>query len=414
MKKKVISLILAASLCCGLLAGCQSSQLCSYKEEQTGESAQTSTAAAVTDYSDCAAYYDADEVMLTIDGIDVSWEELFYWYVYDVSGLEQYFGKITDWKAECAADETKTNEEYVMGTALDTITHYCAVEAEAKEKGVALTEEDKEILQANWKQNVQNYGNGDEEAFIEYLKKAYLSKELYDRINEVSLLHNRLLETMYGADGEKLTQEQVLNEAKKLDYVRAKNLLITNKDDAGDTLTGDALNEKKALADKLAAELQGITDPSALQKRFDELVAQYGGDGGTAYYPDGYTFIPGEGTMDADFESAVTALGENQVSGVVETHYGYHIILRLPLSTEATVEIGSDNSAKKLSYYVAQSLFDEETETWAKNAKVDYSKTYKKMKLSKVFKKAKTAGSDTETPAAASETLPEASAQTNK
>ena len=160
MKKRIIPLVLAASLGCGLLAGCQSSELRSYAEEQKGNSAQTSSTGTQMDYSDCAATYDADKVMFTVDGIDVTWAELFYWYVYDVSSMEQYYGTITDWKAKSAADDTKTNEEYVKDSALDTIKHYTAVEAQAKEKGVTLTDEDKASLESTWQQNVQNYGGG--------------------------------------------------------------------------------------------------------------------------------------------------------------------------------------------------------------------------------------------------------------
>ena len=400
MKKRIIPLVLAASLGCGLLAGCQSSELRSYAEEQKGGSAQTSTSGTQMDYSDCAATYDADKVMFTVDGIDVTWAELFYWYVYDVSSMEQYYGAITDWKAKSAADDTKTNEEYVKDSALDTIKHYTAVEAQAKEKGVTLTDEDKASLESTWQQNVQNYGGGNEATFIAYLQKAYLSKDLYDHINEVNLLYNRLLSTMYGEDGSKLSQDQILQEAGKLGYVRVKNLLVSNKDKDGNALTGDALTAKKTLADKLDKELKGITDPAALEKRFDELVAQNGEDPGTQYYADGYTFIPGKGTMDTTFETAVSGLGENQVSDVVETDYGYHIALRLPLSADATVEIASDNTAKKLGYYVAQSLFNTEAETWTKDANVDYTRTYNKLSLAKVFKKAKAAAAESETPAA--------------
>lgn len=375
MKKKIIPLLLAASLCVGLLAGCQSSELRSYTEQ--------------LDYTPCSEYYNADKVMLTVDGIDVTWAELFYWCMYYKDSVGQLYGQIRDWDDKSAADETKTNEEYVMDSALDTVRHYCAVESAAKEKGITLTDEDKTTLETTWKQNVQNYGGGDEAAFEEQLKKAYLTKDMYQHFNEVNLLYNRLLANMYGENGEKLTSDQVVQEANKLGYVRAKNLLISTKDDSGNALTGSALAQKKALADKLDAELKTITDQTALEKRFDELMAQYGADTGAQYYPDGYTYINGKGTMETSFETAVAAIKENQISDVVETSYGYDIILRLPLSADlTTVEVGSNNTAQKLGYSVAQSLFTNEAETWSKNAKVDYTRAYKKLKLSKVFAKA--------------------------
>lgn len=50
-------------------------------------------------------------------------------------------------------------------------------------------------------------------------------------------------------------------------------------------------------------------------------------DTGLAANPDGYAFTTGE--MVQEFEDATRALEPGQISGLVESSYGYHIILRL-------------------------------------------------------------------------------------
>lgn len=388
MNTKVISLILAVSVCFALMSGCQSSKLRSYSEDLAKESPSPEASQTSKDYTPCYEYYDPDEVMLTVNGIDVTWSELFYWYVYDVSNMENYYGEIEDWNAQCSFNTEKTNREYVMDNALDTVKHYCAVESKAKELGVTLTDEDKATLKSNWENNVKNYGGGDEASFIEYLKKAYLTKDMYDHINEVSLLYDRMMKTLFGANGEKLSENEVIEKASDMGYVRVKNLLISTKDDTNAKLPDDKLAEKKTQAENLLKELRGITDKAALEKRFDEMIKQYGGDSGTEYYAEGYTFIPGNGKMVEAFETASSNLSEYEVSDIVETDYGYHIILRLPLSATAAVEYGSDNSKKTLSYYVAQDMFSSETENWADESKVVYTKTYQDMDIAEVFSKA--------------------------
>ena len=391
MKIKLLTIVLAITVCLGLFAGCQSSELGSYAEDAAAASPSSEasdTAQTTKDYKPAYEAYKPDEVMLSVNGIDVTWGELFYWYVYDVSNMENNFGDITDWDAECSFAEGKTNREYVMENALDTVKHYCALQSKAQDTGLELSEADKAELQTVWENNVTSYGNGDEATFIEYLEKAFLSKALYDHINEVSMLYERMQENMFGANGEKISEADVLQKAEDMGYVRAKHILISSKDDSGAALPDDQLAANKATAESIINELKGITDKTALEARFDELITEHSDDPGMTYYKDGYTFVSGGGTYDSTFDAAVTALGEYEISGAVETDYGYHIILRLPLKAAAAVEYTSETEMTTLANKVSQEMFTAETDNWAKESTVEFTKTYKKMDIADVFSKA--------------------------
>ncbi|MEA4894650.1 MAG: peptidylprolyl isomerase [Oscillospiraceae bacterium] len=390
MKTKLVPFVLAATLCLGLFAGCQSSKIGSLSEDAASASPSPSddTSQTTKDYTPCYETYSPDEVMLTVNGIDVTWSELFYWYEFDVSNIENQTGDITDWDADCSFASGKTNREYVMENAIDTIKHYCALQSKANDMGVTLTEEDKAALQTTWQNNVNSYGNGDEAAFIEYLKKAFLTKDLFNHLSEANKLYERLLENMFGAKGEKLGTDEVVQKADEMKYVRVKHILLSTIDDTGTALPDDQIAEKKATADKVLEELQGITDKTKLEARFDELITQYGEDPGTQYYTEGYTFQSGAGTMDSTFEDAATALGEYELSDVVKTDFGYHIILRLPLKADAAVEYTSETEMTPLSYYVAQEMFSAEADNWADESKVETTKTYDELDIADVFSKA--------------------------
>lgn len=390
MKIKLLTIVLAVTVCVGLFSGCQSSKLGSYSEDAAASASPevTDTSNTTKDYTPAYESYDPDEVMLSVNGIDVTWGELFYWYQYDVSNMENNYGDITDWDAECSFAEGKTNREYVMENALDTVKHYCALQSKADDMGLVLTDEDKAELQTVWDNNVTNYGNGDEATFIEYLKKAFLSKELYDHINEVSMLYERMQEKMFGTNGENISETEVLQKAGDMGYVRAKHILISSKDDSGATLPDDQLAANKATAESIIKELKAIKDKTSLETRFNELITEYSSDPGAAYYTDGYTFVSGDGTYDSTFDSAVAALGEYEVSDIVETDYGYHIILRLPLKADAAVKYTSETEMTTLAYYVAQQLFTAETDSWAEESTVKFTKTYEKMDIADVFAKA--------------------------
>lgn len=395
MKIKLVPLFLALLMCLFAFTGCQSSKLSSYSEdmaleqEQTGDGANASPEVGTSqdgkpkDYTAAYNAYPLDEVMLTVDGVNISWGELFYWYIFDVSNMEMYFGEISDWDAKCSFDDSITNREYVMKNALETIKHYSALERKAADMGVELNEIDTKMLEAAWQQNVVNYGNGDEQAFIDYMATAYLSKEVYDHVNKVSALYQRMLDETFGINGEKLDEKEILDKAEEMGYRRTKHILLSTLDDTKTKLPEDQIAAKKAQADQLYAELSAISDPAALEAKMDELIASVGEDPGAAYYKDGYTFLPG--SMAESFDAAAQELDINELSGVVESEFGYHIILRLPLDTKAAVEYNSSDSFTTLGTYVAQELFSAQTQNWANEATVETTEAYDNLDLAKVF-----------------------------
>ncbi len=90
------------------------------------------------------------------------------------------------------------------------------------------------------------------------------------------------------------------------------------------------LHRKKAQAEDLLSQLRSSDDPQTL---FDQLMAEYNEDTGEP--SEGYTFGPGE--MVDEFYEGTAALEEYEISDLVESQFGYHIIMRLP-SEIPTVE----------------------------------------------------------------------------
>ncbi len=131
MKRKITALIMLMAILTGIFAGCQSSELKEYTPEEAGASAQPSPSdsagtvsedAGQPDFSPVYETYGPDTVMLTVNGIDVTWQELFYWYYYEVSMLASYNGgSLPAWDDPCMLDSTKTNEEYVKEATLETV-----------------------------------------------------------------------------------------------------------------------------------------------------------------------------------------------------------------------------------------------------------------------------------------------------
>ena len=150
--------------------------------------------------------------------------------------------------------------------------------------------------------------------------------ELDDRVVEA--------QELYGAQGEKLPEADVVKALEDQGYLSAHHILFMTID----PMTGKNLEEaevaaKLQQANDLVKELRAIEDHAELIKRFQELKNQYCEDTGKQLYPDGYTFTPG--TMVPIFEDTLKAQQPFEISDPVQSEYGFHIIMRLPLSGES-------------------------------------------------------------------------------
>ena len=140
----------------------------------------------------------------------------------------------------------------------------------------------------------------------------YMRTWFYNYYSQVSSMYDKLYD-YYLENGQILTEEADIRGLLNTDeYVRVKHILIMND-------TGDDPAENLALANDLLARLQSGED-------FDTLMNEYSEDTGLASYPDGYYFFYGE--MDEAFSAASFTLDVGEMSGIVESSYGYHIILR--------------------------------------------------------------------------------------
>ena len=110
------------------------------------------------------------------------------------------------------------------------------------------------------------------------------------------------------------TPPEVSDEQAQKYFDENPNLYSTNQVRASHILVKDEAVAKDLLA-KIKAAPDSFAD-LAKEKSTDTMSAQKGGDLG----------MFGQGRMVAEFEKVAFALKENQVSDVVKTQYGYHII----------------------------------------------------------------------------------------
>ena len=360
--KKFVAIMLVSVLALGCLAGCGS------KKEDT---------------------------VMTVDGVDVSFDEYMYYLNTAASTLISYYQASTgggvDWDGVCIYDKTKTNAEWCINEALYNAAQGCVIMSKGKSMNALPTDEQLKSLEDNISTIRKNYEESDDPdaAFADALNGQGFTLESFKAVNKINFTLGNIFTSLYGENGEKLSEEKLQTYIEENGYMTSAHILFRTKEDVkgenGQTtqeeLSDSAKAEKKAQAEKLCKELKAIKDDTQRKEKFFEYMKEYSEDPGKESFPNGYCFT--EGTMVEEYTDTTKELKNYEVSDVVESDFGYHIIMRLPT-------VSSDvDTANQYGYTLGQMAssydFDEEMKTWNVTDKAKFNSKYKSFDFTQFF-----------------------------
>lgn len=344
--KRFGALALCAALSLSLLAGCKSGDPAGSSSDRSSSSSSGSSSqmeeptldlTGVTDPYLATAGVTWDTVVAQAGGVDITAAQWLQWAASYADQYAQYFGSDLPWDQD---DGSGTMEDAIKEAALQMAQLYALLPGEAAREGVAVDDSQLAEDEANLDKMAEDLG-GDEMA-QHYLWQIPLTRQSYLDMRLSAMASGAIQEARYGENGaQRPTDAQVLAYATDelgIAY-RVKHILLTTVDtskpltDEDGKYTGEyepldeaTVAEKRKLAEDILTQLEGSSDPVAL---FDDLMHQYSEDTGLSSNPDGYDAQ--EGQMVEPFEKASLALKEGEFSGIVESAFGYHIILRLPI-----------------------------------------------------------------------------------
>lgn len=404
--KKLIALLASAAMLLALLAGCGSGTEVEYYEEEPAAESETAEAdapvAAAPDEEQAAAEMyimlggtgyetcEPDAVVGTVAGSDVTWMEYFYWLNYYANYYTQmsamYGQSLTSWDAVGELSSENSNAKALTELTLYTIRQYHAVSAAAAAAGIELTEEDLATLDANIVSYSDADGDGavsDEEriAFEESLAAQYVDADFVKYLDGIGILADHLFEEYFGLEGEKVSDDLIASFVDENGVLSAKHILLVTLDTAtGESLDEETVAQKLETITALQADLAAVQDDKeALIALFDEYMAEYSEDTGYAANPDGYTFVDGQ--MAEEFTEGAKALDVNYgLSDVVESEYGYHVILRQPVTGESTLLSGLT-----IRYAVAQEQFNAMLSAWTDSAEAQWNEGFDAPDMQAIF-----------------------------
>lgn len=283
----------------------------------------------VTDPYLATAGISGDTVVAKVGGTDISAAELLYWINYGTDMyLRQFGGAVTQLPWDAEVSEGLTMGDQMKESALDAAAFYALLPEKAQKEGISVSPEvDRAVLDqlAQLGQQV-----GSDQLVDHVLWAQLLTRDMFLLLNQRADLHAQLQDLWFGEGSDSYpTDAEVLAYAQDdLGCFRVKHILLMTVDQrSNEPLDDAAIAQKKAQAEDLLAQLQSADDPVAL---FDQLMDEYSEDGGLTANPDGYVF-DSSSSLVGGFREAALALQVGEISGIVETDYGYHIMLRLPL-----------------------------------------------------------------------------------
>jgi peptidyl-prolyl cis-trans isomerase C len=222
----------------------------------------------------------------------------------DIIGLQLLLAKATD------ADKTKGKELFQKG-----------LERLKKENKLTEAEFDEKLATQLKIQNVTR-AEWDKQRLDQAIAGAVLERELKVNVTDEAV------KKFYDENPARFEQPE---------RVRASHVLIGTKDQS---TGGDLADEQKKTKMKLAED---VRKRAAAGEDFAKLAKEYSDDPGSKDKGGEYTFPRGQ--MVPEFEAAAFSLGTNQISDIVTTQFGYHIIKlseKIPAKKVALAEVSDD------------------------------------------------------------------------
>lgn len=323
--KKILAICLAMALFAGVLGGCNKSDKLS-----------------------------GSTVIMTIGDREITYDEYRYYFLYTKAQMDQ--GDATYWDKNSGAEDTlkKTVDDNIKSTvAQEKLVDQFLTEANQ----AGLNSEDTAAVDAAISSTIATLGT--ESDYAVALAAENMTADFYRKWLERSQLMKKMMTIVFSEGGKYAVTDDELKTFVAEKYAHVKHILLLL--DTADTGTTNK--------DKATDLLKQVNEGGD----FDALMVANSADY-SEEYPDGYTFTTGE--MVAEFETAAFALKENEVSDIVTTTYGYHIIKRLPIAENYF----TDNRDTVLSAY-QNSVLNPLLTDMTKTLEVKYSDDYEKLNL---------------------------------
>ena len=306
------------------------------------------------------------ETVLTVNGDAVTADEYSGYMLYNMqyyASMYAQMGLIDLWSNE---DMAKSLGASMPEAAEQQAIYARVVMQKFNELGLKLSyNEQKEM--ASVRRN--SIANTTKDAYLNQIAQFGFSDQTYQNFMYISQCYQALNDYYFGENGVNTPSDEDIQKYYEDNYITAKHILITTVDPAS--------GETKRTDEEAKKEAQSILDRINAGEDFDTLMNQYSEDTGLSNNPNGYTFT--EGQMLTEFYDGAKALAEDEVSELVKSSYGYHIIKRVKLDDSQL-----DNFKSDIVSAISGSM-DKLLQQWMDEAQVETTDLYSTITYENVY-----------------------------
>jgi len=388
--KRIIGMMLSVSLLLVLLAGCIDTDYDEAETDPTNEGVEQPAeenesniyddeydegyeqSLTIADFDAAIAAFPPDTIMIRVGAITVTWAEL---YVYLFSTFMEMVNALgTD--LDLAGEDSNLADlilEHATDNAITLLTYLYGLD----KMDIVVSEEDLAQFNDDVAEIVEMYGD------IEYLERNLRETGgFYDFDLFVTMFRNEysisfMIDELYGDDSTTFTDEDVAEFASYNGYMMAAHILRLK--------TGEDDDVPRREAEEILEQLREQENSDDFVDFFMELMHEQSEDhGGLMSFPEGYLFLHAD--MVQPFSDATEELAIWGLSDVVETDFGFHIILRLPLDYNA-VPIGASSAGVTTSLRQMAALddFDALLREWRDTMSLEFTPEYYSIDIASIF-----------------------------